>query len=883
MRKLYFLAYTLILLSAGTLHSQGDHPAFWIAHPDADPHEFGVYHYRKSFPLTGVPTVFTIEVSADNRYRLYVNGESVCLGPARGDMNHWRYETVDIAPYLRAGENTLAVQVSFAGGSFPVAQLFARPAFYLRGVAAAGGTVNSNASWKVIRNGAHSQISYDDLKWWQWAHGWYAAGGTDRIDGRDYPWGWETPDYDDEMWSWAEELSAAPWKLEPRPIPLLEEKIERFRSIRRSEGGEIHDGFLRGSSDLVIAPRSSVKLLLDMGYLTIGYPELRISGGARSNIKVTYAEALFDSNGKKGNRNEIEGREIEGYWDVFRPGAGQHRLYRPTWMRTYRYVQLELTTSSTPLTLHDYYSVFTAYPFERRASFDSGADSLAAIWDIGWLTSRCCAIETYVDCPYYEQLNYAGDSRVQALISLYLSGDDRLMKDAIRLLAVSMLPEGITQACYPLHPSKEITIPTYALFLISMLHDYYWHRADDAFLAEHTVTVQSILRWFSGYLDDSGLLADVDHWNFVDWSFEGGTPDGAVQGEGGRSTLLNLQYAYTLEQAADLFDHLGQPAQAVRWSQQADSVKSRVLEFCWDDSRGLFADTPEKTSFSQHSNIFAVLLHLLAPEQERGLLQKILAESGLTPASTYFKFYLFRALLETGLGDLFFNQLAVWHDMAGLGFSTFGETGLPQHDRSDCHAWSAHPIYYFLSLVCGVMPAEPGFKSVRIAPSLGPLNRVSGSVPHPAGDIVVQFERSSRALSGLVRLPEVLTGELIWGGERLPLKGGENRFDLSAAPDPTGWLDGPSQYRLEQNYPNPFNPNTHITYSVPVRSRVRISIFDVLGHNVKPLVDQLQSPGVYTVRWDGRDRGERPVANGIYFCRMAAGDYDDSVKLILAR
>ena len=75
----------------------GQIDAEWITHPDASATGFGVYHFRKMFNLDSKPNAALVKVSADNRYRLFVNGTSVCFGPQRGDAAHWRYETIDIA------------------------------------------------------------------------------------------------------------------------------------------------------------------------------------------------------------------------------------------------------------------------------------------------------------------------------------------------------------------------------------------------------------------------------------------------------------------------------------------------------------------------------------------------------------------------------------------------------------------------------------------------------------------------------------------------------------------------------------------------------------------------------------------------------------------
>ena len=80
----------------------------WIACPQGPRREFGVYHFRKTFSLQSRPAHFIIHVSGDNRYELFVNGERVLAGPARGDLYHWRFETLDIASHLQAGKNVLA-------------------------------------------------------------------------------------------------------------------------------------------------------------------------------------------------------------------------------------------------------------------------------------------------------------------------------------------------------------------------------------------------------------------------------------------------------------------------------------------------------------------------------------------------------------------------------------------------------------------------------------------------------------------------------------------------------------------------------------------------------------------------------------------------------
>src|ERR1035438_302714 len=103
--------------------------ARWIAVPQAPRTEYGVYHFRKTFDLAARPERFVVNVSADNRYQLFVNGQRAAWGPARGDLFHWRYETVDLAGFLRPGKNVLTAVVWNFGADAPEAQRTLRTGF----------------------------------------------------------------------------------------------------------------------------------------------------------------------------------------------------------------------------------------------------------------------------------------------------------------------------------------------------------------------------------------------------------------------------------------------------------------------------------------------------------------------------------------------------------------------------------------------------------------------------------------------------------------------------------------------------------------------------------------------------------------------------------
>ena len=766
-------------------------PASWIAPPGVLGDSFTVFHARRSFDLAAVPARFVVHVSADNRYLLYVNGVKISSGPQRSDVMHWRYETLDLAPHLHAGRNVIAALVWNWGDARPVAQHSHRSGFLLQGNSLLeSALVNTGTAWKLLRSHGYSPIVITTA----FLGDYYAAAPGDSIDGSRYPWGWERTDYGDDAWSGGatvgrvQRRAMAPggygevsgWQLEPRSIPPMEEKEQRLARVRRSTGVATDGAFLRGAGDLVIPARTKAVFLLDQSHTTNAYPVVTTSGGAGSMVRLTYAEALIDSAGKKGNRDDIDGRTVRGVRDVFLPDGGARRRFTTLYWRSFRYIQLDVTTADDPLRVHDLHGIFTAYPFVERARFASDLSWLTEMWRMNWNGARIGAFETYMDTPYWEQLQYVGDTRIQGLISLHVAGDDRLLRQAIEHFDLSRIPEGITASRYP----SDLTqiIPPFSLIYVAMVHDYFMHRDDPAFVRARLPGVRGILDWFGRHVDATGMLGPMPFWNYVDWTprWERGVPPGA---DTGHSTTISLLYVYALERAAELEDALGMRGDGTRYRARAKAVLAAVRSRAWDPQRGLFRDSPDTSAYSQQTNVLAILVDAVPEASQRNLMERVIADTTLTPASYYFSFYVMEALRKAGLGDRYIERLAPWQTMLQLGLTSAPEN--PEPTRSDTHAWAAHPNYGLLASVLGVRPSSSGFRTVHIAPSLGPLRRAEGRVPHPAGDIEIQLVRQgNRGLRADITLPPGLSGTLSWRGERRQLRAGRQiiRFDSPESP-----------------------------------------------------------------------------------------------------
>lgn len=760
--------------------------ARWIAVPKVSPVEYGIYHFRRTFDLGDRPASFIVHVTGDNRYQLFVNGRRVAAGPARGDLYHWKFETLDLAPYLRGGRNVLAAVVWNYGQLAPEAQLTNQTGFLLQGDTANERVVDTGASWKSARNEAYAPLPVTHAE----MRGYFVAGPGDRVDGARYPWNWQEVDFDDSAWTAAQTISPGSprdardgpnrWMLVPRDIPLMEERPERILRVRQASGiPAVPGSFPRDPTAFQIPARTKARLLLDQTYLTTAYPELIVSGGKGANLSLGYAESLvvagnYKGDWQKGHRDEVEGKIFVGYKDTFIADGGARRLFRPLWWRTYRYLELQIETQDEPLTLEDLRGVYTGYPFERRAVFEADSNELQKILDVGWRTARLCAHETYMDCPYYEQLQYAGDTRVQALISLYMTGDDRLMRNAIAQLDDSRTAEGAT---YSRAPSRQQQyIPPFSLWWIGMVHDYWMYRDDPAFVRRMLPGVRAVLGFFAARQKIDASLGVMPWWNFVDWTKEwaNGVPPASTDGS---SAPLDLQLLLAYRWAAELETSLGSKTMAAEYEQQARQLRATIQKLYWDERRQLYADTAQKQHFSQQTNALAVLGELITGEAARALVERTIDDQQLVQCSIYFRHYLHSALNKTGGGDRYLDMLGTWRTMLERGLTTWAETADPT--RSDCHAWGASPNYEIFRTIVGIDSGAAGFKRVIIRPHLGKLTRVSGTIPHPQGEIKVSLSlRPGGQLEAEVNLPAGVPGEFIWRGNKKTLTPGKSQLTL---------------------------------------------------------------------------------------------------------
>src|SRR5258706_418653 len=228
-------------------------------------------------------------------------------------------------------------------------------------------------------------------------NGYYAAEPGLRIDGEKFDWDASSAEQP-RTGNWTKAVTLgrgalreerdAPnnWQLMSDPLPAMQmTEVPAGRGVRATGNGGT-TGFTPVGFGGAGGGQASV--LIDNGQLTTGYPALTVSEGRGATIRLTYAEALYDEKGQKGNRNEIEGKQIEGIADEFLlRGEDAAREFAPLSWRTWRYLQLDVETADAPVRIERLKTWFSAYPFAEKGYFQSNDRSLEPIWKIGWRTA----------------------------------------------------------------------------------------------------------------------------------------------------------------------------------------------------------------------------------------------------------------------------------------------------------------------------------------------------------------------------------------------------------------------------------------------------------------------------------------------------------------
>ena len=670
------------------------HPR-WAWHPARAEHEAGYTLFRKTVSVEK-PSHYHLAISADNRYTFFLDGKLMGRGPLRGDLDHYFYE--EYQGELPAGDHIFSVEVvvwreAWRWSAAPWAEMHAGGGFMTAGYVG-NERMELPEGWLCSIDRGRRPIS--------WREAWdnrnmIPAPPMDEIDFGFYCPDWHSAANPAGEWVVPIILGKAefrnalqtdpdtPWNLTKRTLRQMEESFTPVAQILSGpETLSLRNGKLSGS-----CPAGKHVVLLDTGRNQTFI--VRFSGAAgKGSCRLAYSETLFDEQGNKVHRYPgILGGN--GCADQLR-FAGNPWKYTSFWYRTGRFIELALDLTD-PLTNIELELSFITYPLGPFREFHAPEDPiLEKIYETACHTLRCCMHEHFEDCPYYEQLQYAGDSRIEALVSYEVSGKDDLGRHALRTIATSQLANGLTQSRYP-SVFKQV-IPEYSLIWALMLHDHYVCFGDKVLVRELLPNVETMLNAFERARLPDGLIGQLPGWHYTDW-VDGWLAGASDRCENVPETILNLFYAEACNRIADLEIVCGNSDEAQKLQYRAQKTLNAVNAQCFDPQINRYIDTPGHPDWlSLHANTLAVLFGAVPESNRADFLREICADPELKPMSLYFSFYLLSAIAKYGTAEELRAHYAPWEEMLKKGCTTFQEK--PDGGRSECHAWSCAPACFLL-------------------------------------------------------------------------------------------------------------------------------------------------------------------------------------------
>ena len=750
-----------------------------------DLNESEMHYFRKEFSVQDGNASLYIRVSADTRYKLYINEQLVLRGPCKSKGQFYFYEELDVSPYLRKGKNVFAAEVvhlplhkyhwfnsiirRHTGG------------FMLDGMLIEKGAqtdLSTNASWKTF---FEKGFFYGEP-----VHTIYAFTNQNQ-DGELYTPDFYKVNFDDSAWGNAAVLfdsvlsptAKSTWgecygyELAPRPIPQLTYDEKSFVNVSKTNMDKAAiDAFIKGGGPITVAPDSDVFFELDAGELVTAYPRLLIDAEAGSLIEITCSECyeMFDgTHYKKGVRDDASG-VLRGETDSVKT-AKAFTVYEPFWFSTFRFLRVRVKSGASPVTLSALTYFDCTYPVSFEGTFESSGKDHKALWDVSINTLQRCMHETYEDCPFYEQLQYAFDTRLQVLFNYNLSQDARLSKKFLEDFRSSLMACGLLEARTP--SSKRQIIPAFSLWWVFAVWDYILYTGDTEYAKKCRPAIDAILGWYDEKVDERGLAGKMPYWPFVDWvdSWEGTSVPNS--NKVGPTTLYSILYAMTLKVASNIMEATGRTGLSAEYLSKAASLEEAVKKHCWDEEKQLFLDGPNFFEYSQHTQVLAVLCGITTGQAAQDLMLRTM-ELPIPQLSYSFTFYLFRAFEETGLYHLTDKCFDLWRELLDLNMTTWVEETVFQ--RSDCHAWGALPLYEFPSVILGVKPLAVGYSKIGITPFVdGSLSFAKGKVMTPHGAVVVDWVLEAGTFKITIEAPIGIDCVLtLPGGQVVSFNGGKH-------------------------------------------------------------------------------------------------------------
>lgn len=616
------------------------------------------YLFRKKFHYQRGKTA-RIKITADDYYKLYINGKFVTQGPAPSYPEYYYYNEIDITDYLVDGENQIAVHVYYQGLINRVwvsgdlrCMLWAE--LFVGGVK----VLVTDESWKISEHKAYREMGRVG----------YDTAFLECYDSRAETVGFQNIDFNDSCWVSASVVSSPDYTLVLQPTKQLNIYDVVPESITKIDGG----------------------LIIDFGREMVGYPLLEAKGKPNDEIIIRLGEELSED-----NRVRFDMRcncRYEEKWIL----SGETDHLDQYDYKAFRYMELLF---GEDVEVSDIKIRVRHYPFCEKGVFNDKDPKIAQVLQLCKDTVKYGTQEIFLDCPTREKGEYLGDLAISARAHAILTGDLSMMKKAIKdFCLTTRICDGFMAVAVS---SLMQEIADYSLLLPAVINWVYSIEKDKAFLSECEPYMTALYRYFMKYVNSDGLLDEVtDKWNLVDW------PDNLRDGYDfpltrphigkGAHNVLNAFWCGFLDSMDELYSELGLEKTGI-----TDVTKKAFVKEFYNEQTGLFCDYGAKTHSAVHSNILPLLFGI--GNEIEGIVDRIsdfIAEKGLKSMGVYMAYFALAALKKAGKDRLVYELAtseSAWLNMIKEGATTTYEAwGKDQKwNTSLFHPWAVAPLIIF--------------------------------------------------------------------------------------------------------------------------------------------------------------------------------------------
>ncbi|NOU62842.1 Bacterial alpha-L-rhamnosidase [Paenibacillus sp. LMG 31461] len=473
--------------------------------------------------------------------------------------------------------------------------------------------------------------------------------------------------------------------------------------------------------------------LLDFGRETFGYLRFHNMKGT-GTVRVYYGESMAEALSPEEcvTLDRFEARDASK--------GGENEIYTLKEAKAFRYVWIH----ADPEVSWGHISMLYEYvPVEYQSSFECSDPKMNEIYEMSLYTLHLNTREFFLDGIKRDRWVWSGDAYQAFLMNYYSFFDlDVTRRTLVALRGKDPLTMHIN------------TILDYSLYWFISLYDYYQYTGDFEFIQQYYDRAVSLMDFCLKQRNEEGLVEGrQEDWVFVDWADFNN--DGAVSTE----QILLVRGLEAMSLFASL---MGEDATAKNYSVLGEEIKSKTLRLFWDDEKGGLlhhrVEGETKPTLTKHASMFAMTYDYLSPEQRDSVIRNVMLNPDVPKIRTpYMRFHELAVLCESGAHDFVRREiLSYWGGMIELGATTFWEEYDPsladdahygmygvKFGKSLCHAWGAGPIYILGKYFLGVTPTSPGYETYRIAPNLGGLEHMKGTLPTGAGQVSVEMDLST--------------------------------------------------------------------------------------------------------------------------------------------